>query len=87
MKTRTYEFFKVGYKAPNETEYTFYNAPYDVQRALIAAHEHCRTTGLKTCVARFQIIQTFEPDETPPTLAEKIADDIRNGTFGKADKS
>lgn len=84
MKTRTYEFFKVGYKTHGETEYTILNTPHlTVATAAIDARALCANNKVQTCVARYQIIEVNTPDETPPTLAEKIADDIRNGTFGK----
>ena len=64
-KTRTYEFYKVGYKAPGETEYTFYNEPVTKEAdALDRAVRIAATEGLQTCAARFTIIHVCKPDET-----------------------
>lgn len=89
METRTYEFYKVGFKAPGETEYTFYNEPYLLPaHASANAQKTCRGMNVQTCVARFQIVEVNKPENgDKQTLAEKIADDIRNGTFGKVDKT
>lgn len=88
MKTRTYEFYKVGYKVNGETEYTILNTPFlKKEDAALDAQVLCRNNKCQTCVARFQIIEVNTPDDVAPTLAEKIADDIRNGTFGTEKKS
>jgi len=64
MRSRTYEFFKVGVKMPNETEYTFYNEPYlRADMASKKAIEYLEANGTQTCVARFQIIEVHKPDE------------------------
>ena len=65
MKTRTYEFFKVGYKAPGETEYTFENTPYlHMENAASAAHNKAVVLATQTCIARFTVLQVWKYNET-----------------------
>lgn len=62
MKHRTFEFYKVGFKAKDETEYTIMNDPYvNIHNALLVAEELCASRNQETIVARFQIIEKFYP--------------------------
>ena len=67
MKTRTYEFYKIGYKVPGDTEYTFLNEPWRSHYAATLAAQDLIKPGkalTQSCIARFQILEVYNRDET-----------------------